>query len=93
MGGKFGSVFSPKLRVSAAIQLLIILFSFLIVLIRGGLIFHQYFDISKIAIWFVVALYLVSAILNFITSSKYERLLGVPTTVTMFVSSVFIAVN
>jgi len=93
MGGKFGSVFSPKLRVSAAIQLVIILISFLVVLIRGGILFHQYFSISKIAIWCVVVLYLISAILNTVTSSKYERLLGVPTTVTMCVSSIFIALN
>lgn len=93
MGGKFGDVFPLKLRISAAAQLLIILLSLLIVLVRGHAVFPEHFESSRIAIWFVVALFFVSAILNTITSSKYERMLGVPTTLIMFVSSLIIALK
>lgn len=93
MGGQFGDVFSVKLRIGAAIQLVIILLTLLIVLIRGELLLPSLFNLSKWAIWLVVALYLISAILNTITSSKAERLLGVPTTITLFISSLVLALS
>jgi len=93
MGGQFGDVFPPKLRVSAFIQLLIILFSVLIVLVRGGVILQEYFELSRTAIWFVVVLYFISAILNTLTSSKIERMLGMPTGIVMFVSSLVVGLS
>ena len=93
MGGKFGDIFPLKLRVSAAIQLSVILFSLLIVLVRGEVLLGEYLKISSVAIWFVVTLYFVSAILNIMTSSKYERILGIPTALTMCVSSLFLALG
>lgn len=93
MGGQFGDVFPTKLRISAAIQLLIIVASLLVVFIRGGVICEGYFEFSRGAIWFVVILYFISSILNMITSSKQERLLGAPCAIILFMSSVFIAVS
>ncbi len=93
MGGKFGDVFSPKLRVSAAVQLLIVVISVMVVLARGGVLFDSFFEHSSLAIWCVVALYLVSSVLNLITSSKVERMLGAPTAITMFFSSLTVALS
>lgn len=93
MGGQFGDVFPAKLRVSAAIQLFIILASLVIVYIRGEVMLEQYFEFSRSAIWFVVTLYFVSSILNLITSSKLERLLGAPCAILLFISSTFIALS
>lgn len=93
MGGKFGDVFPPRLRVSAGLQLVIILFSLLVVLTRGNIILEPYYAFSRTAIWFVVALYLLSSILNIITSSKAERMLGAPAAITLFVSSLLVALS
>lgn len=93
MGGKFGEVFPPRLRVSAGIQLFIILTSLVVVLMRSDMIMANYAEFSRSAIWWVVALYLVSSVLNLITSSKQERLLGAPCVILMFISSLLLALN
>lgn len=93
MGGKYPGKFPPKLRVSAFIQLCIILFALLIVLIRGNVFLITYFELSRSAVWFVVTLFGISSILNTITSSKKERILGAPVTISMLVSSLIIALS
>lgn len=93
MGGKFADVFSPKLRISAALQLLLIITTVLIVLTRSSIILEGLHNFSRGAIWFVAGLYFISAILNLITTSNKERLLGAPTTILMFLSSSYIAMN
>lgn len=93
MGGQFGDVFPLKLRIGAGIQLLIILMTLIIVLTRAQVILFNFFSFSKIAIWFVVVLYFISAILNSITSSKPERMLGAPTSIMLFLSSLILALN
>jgi len=61
------------------------------VLTRAGLIFVNYFEFSKSAIWFVVALCVISAILNTITPSKKERMLWSPVTITLVACAVVVA--
>ena len=91
MGGKFPGRFSPMLRISAIVQMLLLAFAALIMLTRAGLILDEYFDLSKSAVWFVVALCVVSAILNTITTSKKERILWSPVTIILAVCAVVVA--
>lgn len=91
MGGKFPGRFPPKLRVGAIVQMLLLAFSALVVLIRAELVLETFFELSKSAIWFVVALCVVSAILNTITPSKKERILWSPVTIILVVCSVVVA--
>ncbi|MDO6563530.1 hypothetical protein Q4488_09060 [Amphritea sp. 1_MG-2023] len=91
MGGKFPGRFSPKLRISALVQLLLLALMALIVLIRAGLVFSELFELSKSVIWFVVALCVVSAILNTITPSKKERMLWSPVTIILVICAVVVA--
>ncbi|MBV7328584.1 hypothetical protein KFU94_10045 [Chloroflexi bacterium TSY] len=44
-------------------------------------------------IWVAVAFSAISTILNIITPSKWERILWVPVTVVMLISSVIVALN
>jgi hypothetical protein len=62
------------MRVIALVQMLLPFLIALVVLTRGGLIFSQYFELSKSIIWFVVAFFVVGTILNTITPSKKERM-------------------
>ena len=91
IGGKYPGCFPPKLRITAIVQMLLLGFFALVVLTRAGLIFVNYFEFSKSAIWFVVALCAISAILNTITPSKKERMLWSPVTITLVACAVVVA--
>lgn len=91
MGGKFPGRFPSKLRIGAIVQMLLLAFAALIVLTRAGLVLETFFELSKSAIWFVVALCVVSAILNTITPSKKERMLWSPVTIILVVCAVVVA--
>ncbi len=93
MGGKFHGRLPPKLRFAAVFQLLLIILSAIIVLVRAKLCLIEYFQLSRSLIWLVVGLFLISLVLNSITSSKKERLLGVPFALILSISSFYIALN
>jgi len=91
MGGKFPGRFSAKLRIGALMQMSLLALMALVVLTRAGLVFSEFFGLSKSVIWFVVALYVVSAILNTITPSKKERMLWSPVTIILVICAVVVA--
>lgn len=91
MGGKYPGRFPTKMRIAALVQLVLLIFIALIVLTRAGIFFEQLFEMSKTAIWFVVALCVVSAILNVITPSTKERLLWAPVTIVMVICVLVVA--
>lgn len=93
MGGKVTGQFPMHLRVSAAFQLLLILLCVWVVLVRAQMVLLDAFDLSRVAIWFVVGLFALSSVLNLITSSKKERLFGAPNAILMLLSSLFIALH
>lgn len=93
MGGKYPEGFPPKMRVAALVQLLLLLFVALIVLIRAGLVLGEYLEIARSAVWFVVALLAVSSILNIITPSKKERMVGGPIAIILLITSVLVAIS
>lgn len=91
MGGKFPGRFPPMLRIGAIVQMLLLAFAALVVLTRAGLVLESYFEFSKSAVWFIVSLCVVSAVLNTITPSKKERMLWSPVTIILVVCSVIVA--
>ncbi len=93
MGGKIHGRFPLKLRFAAVFQLLLIVFSVIVVLVRAKLYLIEYFELSRTLIWFVVAIFSISLVLNSITSSKKERLLGVPLAIILSISSIYVALS
>ncbi len=93
MGGKYPGRYPPWLRVAAFLQMGLLVFIALIVLIRAGVIFDAFIEFSKSAIWFVVGLCVVAAILNTITPSKKERVLWAPVTIIMVVCAFVVAIS
>ena len=91
MGGKFPGRFPPHMRVSAVVQMILLVFIALVVLTRAGLVLNGFFEFSKSAIWFVVALNVVSAVMNTITPSKKERMLWAPITIVMVICAFIVA--
>lgn len=99
MGGKYPGVFPRPLRIAAVVQALVMAFVTLIVLTRSGTTLPAPFSspgftaFSSVAIWFVVALSAVAAVLNTITPSKKERALWAPVAIVQLVCVVIVAVS
>jgi hypothetical protein len=93
MGGRFPGKLPPKMRTAALMQIIIIIVFALIVLIKSGLVFSQFYSIGKIAVWFVVAFFVLGSILNLSTPSKGERMIWGPVNVLLLATSVFVALN
>jgi len=93
LGGKFPGRLPPRVRIAALIQIVVLTFIALIVLTRAGVVFNQYSAIAKPAIWGVVVLNLVGAILNTITPSKKERMLWAPVAIVLLICATYVAVN
>lgn len=91
MGGKFPGRFPPQMRVAALVQIVLLVLIASVVLTRAELVFNEYFEVSKLAIWFVVAFCVVGAILNSITPSRKERKLWAPVTIVLLVCCVIVA--
>jgi len=93
MGGRFPGKLPPKMRTAALIQMIIIFVFAFIVLIKSGLVFSQFYSIGKIAIWFVVAFFVLGSILNLSTPSKGERIIWGPVNILLLATSIFVALN
>lgn len=99
MGGKYPGVFPRPLRIAAIVQALVMAFVTLIVLTRSGTTLPAPFNtpsfvaFSNVAIWFVVVLSAVAAVLNTITPSKKERALWAPVAIVQLVCAVVVAIS
>lgn len=91
MGGGFGEVLPPSLRIAAAVQGGLFVALCLIVLGRAGL--GPWKRLPVWSIWPVVVLMAVSLALNLLTPSASERLLWAPVAALLLVSSLIVAVS
>ena len=91
MGGKFPGRYPPQMRVAALVQMVPLTFIALVVLTRAGIVFDEYFELSRSVIWFVVAYMAVGTILNVITPSKKERMLWAPVAIVLLICSFVVA--
>jgi hypothetical protein len=91
MGGRHPGRLPPTLRVAAAFQSVVLALVAGIVLSRAGLVGSAWRAFSGRAIWGVVALSTLAAVLNTITPSRRERLLWAPVAAVMLVCSVIVA--
>lgn len=93
MGGVHSGVLPKKLRITAIVQALLVSGTVLIVLVEANLLLPELKTVSKISIWFVVLLYMISSILNLITSSVWERRIGAPIALSMLICSIIVALS
>ena len=93
MGGRFPGRFPPVMRLVALVQILLLAFSAAIVLVRAGVIYNNYAEFAKSAIWAVVVFCLIATILNTITPSKRERQLWAPVSLVLLICSTYVAVS
>lgn len=93
MGGRFPGQFPAPMRIAAIVQAALFGAFAAIVLARAGLMLHQYADIARVAIWPVVALMAVAAVMNLITPSKWERRIWAPVATLLLACSVAVALG
>jgi hypothetical protein len=91
MGGRFPGRFPPAMRVAALVQIAIYGLMAAIVFARAGIALPDLLEISRIAVWAVVALMAVAVLLNLVTPSKWERRLWAPAAAVMLAASLRVA--
>ncbi|WP_372933433.1 hypothetical protein [Mariniphaga sediminis] len=92
MGGKYPGKYPPKMRLIAIINMIILSFIALVVLSDADLLLPQLKQISRIGIWFVVAFFSISTVLNTITPSKIERIWA-PVALFQLITSIIVGVS
>ena len=92
MGGRYPGKYPPKMRFVAIINMLVLSFMALLVLSDADLLLPQLKQISRIGIWFVVAFFTLSTVLNSITPSKIERIWA-PVALIQLIASIIVGIS
>lgn len=92
MGGKYPGKYPPRMRIIAALNILILSLLAAIVLAEAGLLFSLLKPISSVGIWIVVVFYTFGTIMNTITPSKIERIWA-PVALVQLITSIIVAVS
>jgi hypothetical protein len=93
MGGKYPGRFPPALRVAAVVQAAVLVALAVVVLARVGMLLPGWHSLSTKLIWGVVGFSGLSAVLNLITPSKWERILWAPVALGLTTCSVLVALS
>lgn len=92
MGGKYPGKYPPKMRMVAAINMILLSVIATIVLSEADLMFPQLKTISGIGIWFIVIFFFIGTIMNTITPSKIERIWA-PVALIQMTTSIIVAIS
>jgi len=91
MGGAYPGRFPPPMRVAAVLQGGLAALLSAVVLARAGVAVRRWARASHRWIWAVVALALMSTVLNLITPSAGERAVWAPVAVALLLTSLIVA--
>ncbi len=92
MGGKFPGKYPPEMRITAIVNILILMFVAAIVLSKAGLLFPGMMPFSERAIWFVIVFFAAGTVMNTITPSRIERIWA-PVTLVQFITAIMVALG
>lgn len=90
-GGRYRGTLPSNMRIASGASVLVLLALGLIVLIRAGLITVAWKLPADKLVWVVVAYCVLGVIANAITPSNRERIIWLPVTVLLLVSSIVVA--
>ena len=93
MAGKFPGKFPPLMRIAAIVQGLVLCLLAVIVLIRADVVLPGLYSASEIAIWVVVAISVLSLVMNLATPSKWERIIWVPVCAIHVITALLVALS
>jgi hypothetical protein len=93
LAGKYPGKLPPKLKLAAVMQILVLVVFSLIMLTRSGLILEQFFNISRVAIWFVAGFFILGSATNLTSPSQKEKLLWGPVNIILLILSILTALS
>ncbi len=93
MGGKYPGKFPPVMRVAALVQIVILTIIGVVISVRGGIIFPEWFFLADKIIWGVVVFNVIGLVANLATRSKWERIIWAPIAVVLLVCSLIVALS
>jgi hypothetical protein len=93
MGGRYPGRFPPPMRIAALVQIAIYGAMGVAVFTRAGIVLPEFLDLSRVAVWGVVALMAVAVVLNLITPSKWERRIWAPVAAVLLATSLVVALG
>ena len=93
MGGRFPGKFPPAMRVTALVQAAVLALLAVTVAIKARLVLEHFYPVSETAIWVVVAISVLSLIMNLVTPSRGERILWAPVALVLALSSLVVALS
>lgn len=92
-GGKYTGVLPKNMRMASLFAIGLLLLFATIVLVRAGLIWPALYGFSRVAIWFVVAYSALGCLGNAASASRWERIIWLPVTIILLLSSAHIALS
>jgi hypothetical protein len=93
MGGKFPGVYPSRMRIAAIVMAVFFLLLTTIVCIRAAWLETSLFELSRIAIWVVVAINGLGLLMNLITPSKWERIIWSPVCLVLLYCSTVVGLS
>lgn len=93
MGGKFPGKYPISMRIATIFPVMILILTEIVILTKAGYIFPNLFSFSQKAIWIIVILSMLGAILNSITPSKKERKIWAPVSYVLLICALLIAIK
>jgi len=93
LGGRYAGRLPGRMRGFAAFSALLIALLAVIVLSRAGLALPEFERAAGVGIWFVVGYSVLGTLMNAMSKSRWERILWIPATVLMLVSSGLVAIG
>ena len=93
LGGRYAGRLPGRMRGFAAFSALLIALFAAIVLSRAGLMLPGCEPAARVGIWFVVGYSVLGILMNAMSKSRWERILWIPVTALMLVSSLIVAIG
>ena len=91
MGGRYPGRLPAAMRIAAVVQVGIYALMGAVVLSRAGVVLPAWLEVSRVAVWVVVGVSALAAVLNLITPSKWERRLWAPVAILMLATATTVA--
>jgi len=93
LGGRYSGRLPGRMRGFAAFSALLIALFAAMVLSRAGLVLPGCESAARIGIWFVFGYSVLGILMNAMSKSRWERILWIPVTALMLVSSLIVAIG
>lgn len=93
MGGRFPGKLPNQMRVAALVQIVILYFFTAVVMSKAKLGFESFVNMARIAIWFVLAFFVMGSFVNFSSPSKKEKYVMGPLNIAALISVLMVALS